>query len=145
MTETVVLTVSLTAYSLETMAFNNALKSLTFGGTDNIYLLIGLKKLVCGDLVTSLQLKTETFELNQMSLRCYSSLVKMAFFSTVGVLFVLFFKAQLNSFVAVSLHRFDLSNDTGTGFNNSAWNVLSISTEDGRHADFFSNQSWHFY
>lgn len=135
----------LTAYTLETMAFNNALKSLTFGGTDNIYLLTGFKELVNGDLVTGLQLKAETFELNQMSLRSYSSLVKMAFLSTVGVLFAFFFKAQLNGFVAVSLNRLDLSNNTGTGFNNSAWNVLSISTEDGRHADFFSNQSWHFY
>ena len=135
----------LTAYTLETMAFNNALKSLTFGGTDNIYLLTGLKELVNGDLVTGLQLKAETFELNQMSLRSYSSLVKMAFLCTVGVLFAFFFKAQLHGFVAVSLNRLDLSNNTGTGFNNSAWNVLSISTEDGRHADFFSNQSWHFY
>ena len=37
MTKTVVLTVGLTAYSGETVTFNNALESFTFRSTDNIH------------------------------------------------------------------------------------------------------------
>ena len=46
--------------------------------------------------------------------------------------------AYLDGAVAILLHSLDLSNDARTGFDNSAWDVLPLGTEDGCHSDFLS-------
>ncbi len=129
----------LTTYTLETMTFNNALETFTLRGTDYIYFVVLSEQQICGEYITGFGFICETFELNQMSLRSYTSLVKMAFFGLVGVFFSFFLKTQLNGCITVCFNSLYLCNYARTGFNYSAWNVLSLGTEDRSHTDFLSN------
>ena len=47
-------------------------------------------------------------------------------------------ETQLYSFVAIFLQSLDLCNHTRTHFDNSAWKIFSLGTENGCHSDFFS-------
>ncbi len=54
------------------------------------------------------------------------------------VLLFLIDETQLNSLVAIILQSLNLCNNTRTYFDNSAWKILSLGTENGCHSDFFS-------
>ena len=57
-------------------------------------------------------------------------------FGSMFFLFVL--ETYLNSRIAVFLNTLNLSNYTRTSFDNSAWYIFTISTENGCHSDFLS-------
>ena len=63
----------------------------------------------------------------------------MALQSLAGLLLFFLVIGKLDSGVTVGLHRANLRDNTRTSLNDGAWNILSISTEDGNHSDFFSN------
>jgi hypothetical protein len=63
----------------------------------------------------------------------------MPFHGIGGTFLSLFVKSQLNGFIPVGLIAFDLGDDARTSFDNSAWNIFSLGTENGSHSDFFSN------
>ena len=54
------------------------------------------------------------------------------------MLFLCILETYLNGCIAILFHTFNLSNDTRTNFDNSAWYILTISTENGCHSDFLS-------
>ena len=126
------------------MAFYHALETFTLGCTHDIHESVRFEQHVDSQLVAHFQALFKVFELNQVSLRGYSGLLEMSGFRLVRVLFSFFLKAQLNSRIAVRFYGLDLSNHTRTCFDNSAWQIFTIGTENGSHSDFFSNQSWHF-
>ena len=45
---------------------------------------------------------------------------------------------EADSFVSVCFYSLNLSNNTRTCFDNRAWYIFSIGTENGCHSDFFS-------
>ena len=124
------LTVGSLAYTTETMALNNALETLTFGSSDNVYELGTVKQFYCYS-VTQIQFSLKFFELGQVFLGCYSSLLEVTHQRLCSVLLLLVLEAQLNSCIAVLFY-------TRTCFDNSAWYILTLGTENGCHSDFFS-------
>ena len=131
------LTVSSLTYTTETMSLNYTLEAFTFRGSDNIYEGSVIKHLYSNS-ITQIQLCLKFFELGQVSLRCYSSSLKVTHQRFSCVLFLFVLETQLNSFIAILFYSFNLSNNTRTCFDNSAWYILTISTENGCHSDFFS-------
>ena len=131
------LTVSSLAYTTETMTFNNTLKTFTFGSSDNINELGTVEQFDCYS-VTQIQFSLKFFELGQVFLGCYSSFFEVSHQRLCSVLLLLVLEAQLNSCIAVLFYSFHLSNNTRTCFDNSAWYILTLGTENGCHSDFFS-------
>ena len=131
------LTVSSLAYTTETVALYHTLKPLTLRGTYNVNKSCVIEQFYSNS-VTQIQLCFKFFELSQVSLRCYSCSFKMSHqrFSCMFFLFVL--ETQLNSCIAIFFYSFNLSNNTRTCFDNSAWYIFTIGTENGCHSDFFS-------
>ena len=68
----------------------------------------------------------KSFELGQVSLGGYSSLLEVTCFGLVGMLLLFLHEAYLDCLVAVVLKSLYLSNHTRTCFDNSARNVLSV-------------------
>ena len=89
MTETVVLTVSLSAYSLETVTFYNALETFTFRSTDYVNEINAiLKDVLDCDYVAKLKFLCEVcLKFDKLALRCGSCLFEVARKSLAGVLF----------------------------------------------------------
>ena len=46
---------------------------------------------------------------------------------------------KLHGGITIFLYRTHLRDNTWTSLNDSAWNIFSISTENGSHSDFLSN------
>ena len=134
------LTVGLAAYSLEAMAFYNTLETFTLRYTYYIDP-FGRTEYVCdGECVTQLHFIAEVVcELYEFAFGCGSCLFKVAFESLAGVFLFHFVIGKLYSGITIILYCTNLRNNTRTSFNNGAWNVFSISIENGSHSDFFSN------
>ncbi len=130
------LTMSRLAYTTETMSLNNALEALTFRSSYHIHKRFTLKD-VNGNGITKVQC-IKSFELSQVFLGCYSSLLKVAQQRLRGMLFLLILETQLNSSIAIFFYSLYLSNNTRTCFDNSAWYIFTLGTENGCHSDFFS-------
>jgi len=131
------LTVSSLTHTTKTMSFYYTLKTLTLRSTNNVNKASVVKHFYSNG-ITQIQLCFKFFELSQVSLRCYSCSFKMSHqrFSCMFFLFVL--ETQLNSCIAIFFYSFNLSNNTRTCFDNSAWYIFTIGTENGCHSDFFS-------
>jgi hypothetical protein len=125
------------AYTAETMTLNNALETVTFRSTCDVNE-VYIREQVYSDNITELVLLVITLELSEVLHWSYACLLEVTHYRLRNVLFCRFLEAYLNSFVAVVLYGLNLRNYTRTYFNYSAWNVLSISTEDGSHSDFFA-------
>ena len=91
----------------------------------------------CDGVAEGVTLKT--FELGQVSLRCYTGFFEVTHFGLCSVLLFLLLEAELQRFVAVGFNCLNLSNNTRTYFDNSARNILTVGTENGCHSDFLSN------
>ena len=88
MTKTVVLTVGLAAYTCESVTLNYALKTFTFGYTDNIYKSYILKNVCKRKSVTEFYFPFEICrKLYKFTFRGGSCLCKMPFKRGAGVLF----------------------------------------------------------
>ena len=131
------LTVSGLAYTAEAMSLHYALETLTLRGAGNVYEVSVVEQLY-GNGVTQIQFTLKTFELSQVFLGCYSSLLEVTHQGLCSVLLLLVLEAQLYGCVAVFFYSLHLSNNTRTCFDNSAWHVLALGTENGCHSDFFS-------
>ena len=131
------LTVSSLTYTTKAVTLNNALETLTFRSTYYVYK-IGIVEQFYSYSITQIQLCRKFFELSQVFLGCYSSLLKMAHQRFCSMLLFLILEAQLNSCIAVLFYSLHLSNNTRTCFDNSAWHVFALGTENGCHSDFFS-------
>ena len=140
MTQTVVLTMGLAAYTCESVTLYNALKTFTFGYSDNIYERNVLKNVRKRNGVTELKLPFEVCgELHKLAFRGGSCLCKMALEGFAGVLFCSFVIGKLYSGITIFLYCTNLRNNARTSLNYGAWNIFSISTENGCHSDFLSN------
>lgn len=141
MTKTVVLTVSLSAYTGESVTVNNALETLTFRSTDDVNVSNILSEDVgYGELVTEFQLSCEVcLELDKLAHRSGSCLFEMPHQRRAGVLFGGFVIGKLYSGITIFLYCTELRNNARTSLDNGAWYVLTIGTENGSHSDFFSN------
>jgi hypothetical protein len=140
-TETVVLTVGLATDTGESVALDDALETLTLGGTDDIDELDVLSDDV-GDRqgVAQFQLTREIgLEFDDLFLGRGSCLFEVALQGRAGVLLFLFVIGKLYGGITILLNRKQLRDNTRTSLNHGAWNILSISTEDGNHSDFLSN------
>ena len=136
-TSAVVLTVSSLTYSTKSMSFNYTLEAFTFRSTNNVNKASVVKHFYSNG-ITQIQLCFKFFELSQVFLGSYSSFLKVAHQRLCSVLLLLVLEAQLNSFITVLFYSFHLSNNTRTCFDNSAWYIFTIGTENGCHSDFFS-------
>ena len=135
--KTVVLAVCALAYTTEAVTLNDALVALTFA--DAYYVNeIALVEQFGGDGVSGAVLSFETLELGQVSLGCYTGFLEVTQFGGGKVFFLLIAEAELYGIIAVLSHSLDLCNHARTYFDNSAWNVLSLGTENGCHSDFLS-------
>ena len=141
MTETVVLTVGHTTDTGESVALYYALETLTFRSTNNVDELDILSENVRdGDGVSKLDLSGEVCgEFHKLLLGSGASLLKMTLKGRACPFLFLFVIGKLNGGVTIGFDRANLRDNTRTSFNDGAWNILSISTEDGNHSDFLSN------
>ncbi len=137
LTQTVVLTVSALAYTTEAMTLYNALETMTLRDADNIYEL-NIREQIYSNLLSEFVLLVVTLKLGKVLHWSDTSLLEVTHNRLRNVLFSRFLEADLYSFITILLDRLDLSHNTRTYFNYSAWHVLAISTEDGSHSDFFA-------
>ena len=136
-TQTVVLTVGGLSDTAESVATYDALEAFTFRCSDDVYILGTFEK-VYRDNVAGFVSLFKSFELGQVSLGGYSGFFEVSHFGLGGMFLFLFDETHLYGLIAVSFNRFYLSNYAGTYFDNSAWNIFSLGTENGCHSDFFS-------
>ena len=131
------LAVSSLTYTAESMALNDALETLTLGGTYDVNEVVLVEK-VYVDHVAELVLVAETLELGQVALGSHTGLLEVTELGLGAVLFLLLLETKLQGIVAVGLNCLDLSNHTRTYFDNSARQILAVGTENGCHSDFLS-------
>ena len=135
--QTVVLTVSGLTYTAEAMTLHNALESLTLRCACYINVSSIVEKFH-SDYITEIVFLVIS-ELGQVSLWCCTGFLEVTHHLLCRVLLLLVLEAHLNGSVAIFLDSLYLSYNTRTYFDNSAWQILALSTENGCHSDFFSN------
>ncbi len=134
------LAVCLAAHAAESVAFHNSLKTFTFGSADNVHISRIRENIGYSKYVAQLELLSEIrLELDEFALRGGSCLCEVPHERLAGVLFRNFVIGKLYSGITIFLNCTDLRDNTRTSLNNGAWNILSISTENGSHSDFLSN------
>ncbi len=124
------------AHTAETMSLDNALEASTFGSSNDVNKHFIVED-IHGNGVTKVQC-IKSFELSQVFLGCYSCLLEVSQQRLGSMLFLLVLETQLHSGIAVFFYRLYLSNNTRTCFDNSAWYIFTLGTENGCHSDFFS-------
>ena len=125
----------------ETITVDNALETLTLGGTDNINERSSILEDVfhCDD-IAELEFNSEVIlEFDEFAHRSCSCLFEMAHEGRAGVLFGCFVIGKLHCGVTIFLHGTNLRDNARTSLDNGAWYVLTIGTENGSHSDFLSN------
>ena len=140
MTETVVLTVGLAAYAREAVTLHDALETFTFGSTDDVDELDIGEDVSNAQDVAQFELSREVGrEFDHLLLGSGSCLFEVPFQGSAGVFFFLFAIGKLYSGITIFFDCTHLRDNTRPSFNNSAWYILTLGTEDGNHSDFFSN------
>jgi len=137
LTGTVVLTVSSLTYTTKMMSLNDTLETFTFRSSNHVHISNVIEELN-SDYITQIEFLFETLELGQVALGCYSSSFKVAHQRLGSMFLFCFLETYLDSCIAIFFYTLNLSNDTRTSFDNSAWYVFTISTENGCHSDFLS-------
>ena len=135
------LTVGRSADTGEMMTVNNTLEATTFRSTDNINVLHVVSDNVGhGDGVSKLELTLEVCrEFDKLALRGGPCLFEMAHKRRAGVYLFHFVIGKLYSGIAIFFYCTQLRDNTRTSLDDGAWNIFSISTENGSHSDFLSN------
>jgi hypothetical protein len=139
--ETVVLAVGLATDAGEVVTMDDTLETFTFRSTDNIDELdIILDDVRDGDGVSELELSLEVgLEFDQLALGSSPCLFEVPLQGLAGVYLLDFVIGKLYSGITIFLYCTQLRDNTRTSLDDGAWNVLSISTENGSHSDFLSN------
>ena len=135
--QTVILTVSALAYATKAVTLHYALETMSLGSCNNIHI-SSVGKEVNGECITQIQLLRKTCELGQVSLGCHTSLGKVTLQRSRYVLLLSVSESKLNGIIAILLYALHLSDNTRTQFDNSAWYILTLGTENGSHSDFLS-------
>ena len=134
------LTMGLAADSGESVALDYALETLTFGSTDDIYEVPFSDYIAENHSVAQLELIREVGrEFDQLAMGGCARFLKMPFERGAGMFLCRFVIGKLNGGIAVLFNRTYLRDNTWTSLNDGAWNIFSISTENGSHSDFLSN------
>ena len=135
------LAVGLSADTGETVTVNNALETPTFRGTDNVNVSdASFLNVSHGDDVTEFQIfPIVGREFGQLFLGSGSCLFEVPLERLAGVLFCGFVIGKLYSGITIFLYCTELRNNARTSLDNSAWQILTLGTENGSHSDFFSN------
>jgi hypothetical protein len=135
-----VLTVSGSADTGEVITVDNTLETLTFGSTDNINVLDIVHDVTDGDGVSELELTLEVRrKLDELTLGGGPCLFEVPFKGLAGVYLFDFVIGKLHGLIAIFLKSAQLRDNTRTSLDDGAWNIFSISTENGSHSDFLSN------
>ena len=139
-TQTVVLAVSHITDTAKTVSRNNALETLTFRGSDNVYKFAFLEDFHCQYFTIFLLVALlKAAELGEIAFGSGVGLCKMAFQRLGDTAFFLITKSQLNSLITIFLDGSNLCDDTRTSFNNCARNLLSVGIKKTGHSNFFTN------
>ena len=134
------LTVGSSAYSGKAVALYYSLETFSFRSTDNIHVCSVSEDICNRKGVAQFKILSEIrLELDELALRCGSCLFKVPLKRRAGAFFLCFVIGKLYSGITIFLNCTDLRDNTRTSLNNGAWNILSISTENGSHSDFLSN------
>ena len=136
----------LSADTGKAVTVNYALEAPTLRDADNVHECDVLGEDVShSELVTELRLPGEVrLELDELAHRSDTCLFEMPHQRRAGVLFSRFVIGKLYSGIAVFFYCTELRNNARASLDNGAWHVLAISTENGSHSDFLSNQSRHW-
>ena len=133
----VILTVRRLSYTAETMALHYALETFTFRCTNYIHVGRIIEQFNRKG-ITQIQFLLKTCELGQVALGRYSSFLKMSHQRIRRILLLCVHETNLHSSVTIGFYILHLSNHTRTSFDNSAWYILTLGTENGSHSDFLS-------
>ena len=140
MTKTVVLAVGLATDTGKAVTLDDALKALAFGSTDDINEFGVCKDIRNGEGVTEFEFPGKIgLEFDQFALGGGSCLFEVPLERRAGVFFFHFVIGKLYSGITIFFDCTDLRDNTRTSLDNGAWNIFSISTENGSHSDFLSN------
>ena len=131
----------------EVITVNNTLEALSFGSTDNIHKLDIVHDVTNGDGVSELELTLKVRrKLDELALGGGPCLFEVPFKGLAGVYLFDFVIGKLHGvigklhgLIAIFLKSAQLRDNTRTSLDDGAWNILSISTENGSHSDFLSN------
>jgi hypothetical protein len=135
-----VLTVGRSADTGEVITVDNTLETFTFGSTDNINELDIVHDVTNGDGVSELELTLEVRrKLDELALGGGPCLFEVPLEGLAGVYLFDFVIGKLHGFIAIFFKSAQLRDNTRTSLDDGAWNILSISTENGSHSDFLSN------
>jgi hypothetical protein len=139
--ETVVLAVGLATDAGEVMTVYDTLETLTLGRTDDVdERNLVLEDVLDGDDVTEGEFTGEVRrELDELLLGSGTCLFEVPLERLAGVFFGSFVIGKLYSGITIFFNCTQLRDNTRPSFDNGAWNVFSISTENGSHSDFLSN------
>ena len=135
------LAVSLSADTGEMITVDNALETLSFRRSDYVHEgNLVFQDIRNGDDVAELKLPGEVRrEFDELSLGCGPCLFEVPLKRLAGVLLSNFVIGKLHGGITIFLYRTYLRDNTRPSFDDGAWNIFSISTEDGSHSDFLSN------
>ena len=137
LTLTVVLSMSNLTDTTKSMTLHDALETMTLRDSYYIYE-AALCKQLNGNSVTQIQVIIKTCELGQVSLWCYTGFLEVSHQGCCGILFLCILETKLDGLITILLDTLNLSNNTRTYFDNSAWYILTLGTEYGCHSDFLS-------
>ena len=134
------LTVSEISNTTETVSFDYALETLTFGCSDDVNKLAFLEDFDCQYFtIFFLVAFFEAAELGEITFGSSACLCKMAFHGLVGARLFLLTKSQLNCFITIFLDGSNLCHNTRTSFNNCARNLFSVGIKKTGHSNFLSD------
>ena len=119
------------------MTLHNALKALTLGRADNINE-VNIVKELYSQCVTQIQFLLKALEFCQMTFGGNTGFLEVAHQRSGNIFLLCILETNLNGCIAIFLDGFDLRYHARTNFDNSAWHVLALGTENGCHSDFFS-------
>src|SRR5258708_6963836 len=136
------LTMRLTANTMESVAFNHTLETFTFCSS-NYFNFITFGKNVNGNRFTYIFFNGIVAEFFGKFFGSCLSFGEMICFRLSGVFFFFIAKRKLKSIVPVRLNCFYLCNYTWTGFNNRTSRLFAFWIEDAGHPNFFPNNTFH--
>src|SRR5690606_18659669 len=142
-TLTIMLTVRRLTHPMEAVTFHNPLESFTFCSTNHRYFFSFRKNITCNGFTNLFIERTITnFFYNGFgSSICFCKMMKQCFRS---VFLFGFAECDLQRFIAVRLKSLLLRNYARTSFNDGASRLLTIGLKHAGHADFFTNNTFHY-
>src|ERR1700712_4861999 len=129
---------------MEAMTLYNALETFALGSSHNIYLVTFIKYINTNSIAYIFICFAIAYFFYEFFCRgvCFG---KMIFFREEGMLFLFIAKSNLDCIISVSIYGFFLGYHAWAGFNNGHSGLPAIRIENAGHANFLSNNTFHFY